>query len=56
MAETFNPKKYIKRQKILVQSLTNRPNADYSLVGKVITCYQDKPEWILVCNTNGWKC
>jgi len=51
---TFNQQEYIKRQKIMMRSLTNKPNREISLLGKVIMCYRDKPEWIIVCNANKW--
>ena len=54
--ETFNIKKYKQRQKAMLRNLTDNPNSEISLVGKVIMCSRDKPEWIILCNANQWDC
>jgi len=54
MKTSFNQSRYIKRQKLMIKSLSSRPDIDYSLLGKVIICYNDKPEWVMLCNANGW--
>jgi len=55
MKTTFNNRKYIQRQKAMVKFLTNHPDA-VSMLTKIIICYRDKSEWILICNANGWNC
>ena len=54
--ETFEQTMYVQRQKMIVVSLSRRPDYEKSMLGKVIDCYNDKSEWVLVCNANGWKC
>ena len=54
--ETFSIKKYKQRQKAMLRNLTHNPNNEISLLGKVIMCYRDKPEWIILCNANKWDC
>ena len=54
--KTFNKRDYIQRQKAMLRNLTHRPDVENSLLGKVIICYRDKEEWIIICNSNGWNC
>ena len=53
---TFNKKSYKQRQKMMMRGLTHRPKINISLLGQVIVCVRDKPEWEMLCNANGWEC
>jgi len=53
--KTFSKRDYTARQKAMVKHLTKHPD-DVSMLTKIIICYRDKPEWIMICNANKWNC